>query len=261
MKTSTMLGIGFLGLALGLAAFEPFLMKMAATPSSPASKPNSLALSSEVPSALPIEAPASPETGILRPRHEPLAHRHSQHAGRARGKKQGPHEKAAAGANAAQAPLTAPTFFPSTPEPRPVAAVEVVSPPPTVPVQILHHMPLVAATERPVFKSEPLEDTPAPPPPTFSPRDLARQRKLERLALIDAAQRAARGTVLRTVAHAHVLSAEATDHGRWLGVVVVEQRANTTVVENFVFTPGPNGLGLSERRVISQSYTDPFVAH
>jgi hypothetical protein len=58
-----------------------------------------------------------------------------------------------------------------------------------------------------------------------------------------------------------LLSAEAEDRSTGILVVVVEQRASGTVVEEFTFTPGSNGLGLSRRRVISQNYADPFISH
>ena len=252
MKSSSVIGISLLVMAAGLAVYEPFLQRVGSmTPASSEPTPFAATVSDAMP-------PSGPDWETLAPKHEPLPKRrhplHPKHLAHKKPVRQKPAEDAADTPQPDNAPLPAPTFLPSTPEPAP-RPVEIVTAPPEEHIEHVSHYHPLAVVHRP--KPRPTIYA----PPTLSPQDLTRQRRLERSALIEAATRTSRGTVESTVPNVHILSADADDHGTYISVVIVEQRPTGTVVENFVFTPGPSALGLAQRRVISQNNADPFISH
>lgn len=251
MKSSSIIGIAFLVMAAGLAVYAPFALK-SADHAGPISEPVPFATSGAG------KLPASgADWAMQQPRHESLPHRHHPVHPIKKKAHHPAHKKAAKHAAAPNAPLPAPTFLPSAPEPKP-HVVRIVAPPPVRHVEVIENYRPPAPVVHYV-KPKPQPTIYAPRTP--SPQDLARQRRLERKALIDAATRTARATVLSTVPNVTVLSADADDHRTYISVVVVEQRPTGTVVENFVFTPGPSALGLTQRRIINSNTSDPFVGH
>jgi hypothetical protein len=267
MKSQTVIGVAFLVMAAGLGAFELLLPKLSTTEmaEAPLSQSSGEPRQSELPITGPDWQSQQPRHEAIPPRKHPVVMHH---------KKQ-PHHKPSPKpvhhAGAPAAPLPGPSFLPESSERAP-------RPAPTVRIDVgQQHGPVMVDVAPPVYTSSrhsehvaPIHHriiaTPRPKPtiyapPTFSPADLARQRTLERQALINAAVRSARGTVQRSVTGASIVSADAEDHGRYISVVVVEERSSGTVVESFTFTPGASGLGLSERHVISQNYADPFISH
>jgi len=261
MKSQTVIGIAFLVMAAGLGAFELLLPQF-----STVRTPENVVIQS---SGAPLQSELSeigPDWESEQPSHERVpARKHPvrMHRRRVAHPRRAPARPLAA---APERPLAAPTFLPSTPSPAPTVRVYIG----TSSTSIVIARPRLHPIPRPAHPSgrprKPARHRPAPPPisalPTFSPEDLDRQRALERQALVNAAVRSARGEVMSSVSGGVVLlSAEAEDHGTSILVVVVEQRSSGTVVEEFTFTPGSNGLGLSRRRVISQNYADPFISH
>lgn len=259
MKSQTVIGIAFLVMAAGLGAFELLLPQF-----STVRTPENVAIQS---SGAPQQSELSeigPDWESEQPSHERFPARkhpvkmHRRHAARPR--RLPAHPVAAA----PERPLPAPTFLPSTPRPAPTVRVDIgTSSTSIVIAQPLRH-PIPRPTRPPGHPRKRPRPAPTPIPalPTFSPEDLERQRALERQALVNAAVRSARGEVMSSVSGGVVVvSADAEDHGTSILVVVVEQRSSGTVVEEFTFTPGSSGLGLSRRRVISQNYADPFISH
>jgi hypothetical protein len=265
MRSQTVIGIAFLVMAAGLGAFELLLPQFSTveTPENVAVQASGAPQQSELSANSPDWESEQPSHERFPARKHPvkLHRRPAAHPHRAPAH---PHRSEPA----PMRPLAAPTFLPIAPRPAPTVRVDIGIPSSSIEVTQPLVRPILPPVRTHVHPRLPRPHRPNSAPtairalPTFSPEDLARQRALERQALVNAAIRSARGEVMRTVFGGVVLlSAEAEDNGTAILVVVVEQRASGTVVEQFTFTPGPNGLGLSRRRVISQNYADPFISH